>query len=81
MYRSIEELRSMAVSMKMPLEELLYKMLTSAVDTIMEAQEYNRDIVKLYKDEVGFVKSNAETNLIILQDEDMLRTLREFYND
>lgn len=81
MYRSIEELRSMAVSMKMPLEELLYKMLTSAVDTIMEAQEYNRGIVKLYKDEVGFVKSNAETNLIILQDEDTLLKLRGFYNE
>ena len=81
MYRDIEELRSMAVSMKMPLEELLYKMLVSAVDTIMEAQKYNREIVNLYKDEVGFEKSNAETNLIILCEDKMMKTLVAVNNE
>lgn len=40
MYRDIEELRGIAVTMGIPLEKLLYEMLCDAVKTLDEIEEY-----------------------------------------
>lgn len=40
MYRDIEELRGIAVSMRIPLEKLLYEMLCDAVETLDEIEKY-----------------------------------------